>query len=91
VRAHDNVENNRGRVAIQRGPIVYAVEGIDNGGRAWDTALPADAELTVEHRPEMLGGVTVVRGSAIDLLAVPYFAWANRGPGEMAVWLSESP
>ena len=45
----------------------------------------------------MLGGVSVVRGTAersgaaIDLLAVPYFAWANRDPGEMAVWMSELP
>jgi DUF1680 family protein len=96
VRAHDNVENNQGRVAIQRGPTVYAVEARDHGGGARDVVLPADAELTAEYRPEMLGGVTVVRGDAvrgdrsIPLLAVPYFAWANRGPGEMAVWLPES-
>jgi DUF1680 family protein len=93
VRAHPSVENDTGRLAIQRGPIVYAVEAIDNGGSALDVVLPEDAELSTEFRPEMLGGVTVVRGTAlrgdeeIDLLAVPYFAWANRGPGEMRVWL----
>ena len=81
------------RLAIQRGPLVYAVEAVDNGGSALDIRLPADAELTVEHRPDMLGGVTVLRGEALrgdetfDLLAVPYFAWANREPGEMAIWL----
>jgi DUF1680 family protein len=96
VRAHGNVENNQGRVAIQRGPTVYAVEAIDHGGGALELVLPADAELSAEYRPGMLGGVTVVRGDAargersIPLLAVPYFAWANRGPGEMAVWLPES-
>jgi DUF1680 family protein len=93
VAAHPRVENNAGRLAIQRGPLVYAVEAIDNGGAALDVALPGDALLTTEHRREMLGGVTVVRGQAsrdgepLELLAVPYFAWANRGPGEMAVWL----
>jgi DUF1680 family protein len=93
VRAHPAVENNAGRLAIQRGPIVYAVEAIDNGGAALDIALPESAELSTEFRPEMLGGVTVVRGTAMrgneetGLLAVPYFAWANRGPGEMRVWL----
>jgi hypothetical protein len=93
VAAHPSVENNAGRLAIQRGPLVYAVEAIDNGGGALDLALPTDAPLSTEYRPGMLGGVTVVRGlgsrsgEAIELLAVPYFAWANRGPGEMAVWL----
>jgi hypothetical protein len=93
VAAHPSVENNAGHLAIQRGPLVYAVEAVDNGGSALDIALPADAELTPEHRPEMLGGVTVLRGMGLrdgepfDLLAVPYFAWANREPGEMAVWL----
>ncbi len=91
--AHAEVENNTGRAAIQRGPLVYAIEAVDNGGSALDVALPVDAELMTEHRPDMLGGVTVIRGEglrqngAFELLAVPYFAWANRGPGEMAVWL----
>ncbi len=93
VRAHPAVENNTGRLAIQRGPVVYAIEAIDNGGTALDVALPETADLTTEYLAEMLGGVIVVRGSGMrgdeefDLLAVPYFAWANRGPGEMAVWL----
>jgi len=93
VAAHENVANNAGRLAIQRGPLVYAVEAVDNGGSALDIRLPADAELVPAHEPEMLGGVTVLRGEAFrdgesfDLLAVPYFAWANRGAGEMAVWL----
>ena len=62
-------------------------------GTALDVTLPANAGLRTEHRPDMLGGVTVLRGEgrrggeAFELLAVPYFAWANRGPGEMAVWL----
>ncbi len=95
--AHPSVENNVGRMAVQRGPLVYAVEAIDNGGAALDLVLPSDAELSTEHRPEMLGGVTVVRGGGLrggapfELLAVPYFAWANRGPGEMAVWLPTEP
>jgi len=93
IAAHPSVENNSGRLAIQRGPLVYAIEAVDNGGSALDVTLPADAVLTPEFRPDMLGGVTVLRGAGrrggvpFDLLAVPYFAWANRGPGEMEVWL----
>jgi hypothetical protein len=94
VAANSEVESDAGRLAIQRGPLVYAIEGVDNGGSALDVTLPADAVLTPEFRPEMLGGVTVLRGEglrggrSLDLLAVPYFAWANRGPGEMEVWLT---
>jgi DUF1680 family protein len=93
IAAHPDIDNNAGRLAIQRGPLVYAVEAIDNGGAALDVVVPEDASLTTEHRPEMLGGVTVVHGEGLrggerfELIAVPYFAWANRGPGEMAVWL----
>jgi hypothetical protein len=93
VAAHPSVENNAGRLAIQRGPLVYAIEAIDNGGATLDVTLPADAVLTPEYRSDMLGGVTVLRGEGLrngepfDLLAVPYFAWANRGAGEMEVWL----
>jgi len=93
VAANPAVETDAGRLAIQRGPLVYAIEAVDNGGTALDVTLPADAVLTPEFRPEMLGGVTVLHGEGLragepfDLLAVPYFAWANRGPGEMEVWL----
>lgn len=98
VAAHDEIEDNAGRIALQRGPLVYAVEAVDNGGSVHDLVLADDAELTVEHRADVLGGVTVVRAPAVrmlngaatghELVAVPYFAWANRGPGEMAVWIA---
>ena len=85
VLANDGVAEDRGKAAIQRGPIVYCVEAIDNGGSVKNLTLPLDAALTTEFRPDLLGGVQVVRGE--HLLAVPYFAWNNRGKGEMAVWL----
>ncbi|MFH1748721.1 MAG: beta-L-arabinofuranosidase domain-containing protein [Planctomycetota bacterium] len=112
--AHPQVAADRGRIALQRGPLVYCLEGSDNSGNARRLALPRNAELGAEHQPELLGGVTVIRGSAltvadedwrdwqqslyrpacrarqVELTAVPYYAWANRAPGEMAVWLPES-
>jgi len=103
VHAHQNVEADAGRVALQRGPIVYCVEGVDHGGGVRQLVLPPDAKLSAEHRPGLLGGVTVITGKAmartagsekltpVDLLAVPYYAWDNRGGGEMAVWLPEDP
>jgi hypothetical protein len=101
--AHNLVEADRSRVAIQRGPIVYAAEWVDNPNeKVRNLVLPATAKLTAEHRPGLLNGVTVVKGRAVglaydahgkvvradqDLTLIPYYAWANRGRGQMMVWL----
>ncbi len=101
--ADPRVDDDLGRVAIARGPLVYAAEWADNGGRALNIVVPDDAKLTSEFRPDLLGGVAVVTGTvqavqrrgdgtAVDvrphrLVAIPYFAWANRGMGEMQAWL----
>jgi DUF1680 family protein len=65
IEAHPSVKANAGRVAFQRGPIVYCLEAVDNGGRVKHLAVPRDAKLTSEHRPGLLGGVTVIKGSAV--------------------------
>ncbi len=101
--ANELVQADRGRVALQRGPIVYVAEWPDNpGGRVRNLVLSDDAKLTAEFRPELLNGVEVVRARAISLAfdeqgkiakkeqeftAIPYYAWANRGAGEMLVWI----
>jgi DUF1680 family protein len=83
--ANDAVAENRHKAAIQRGPMVYCVEAIDNGGTVSNMTLPQDATLTAAFDPSLLGGVTVIRGNGIT--AIPYFAWNNRGKGEMEVWI----
>ena len=100
---HPNVAANRGRVALARGPVVYCVEAVDHGGDVRGLRLPPEARLSCEHRPELLGGVTVLTGTAmrhdptsgtgreIPLWAVPYAVWSNRPPGEMDVWLRQGP
>lgn len=89
VGTNPSVTENRGKVAVERGPLVYCLEAIDNGGKALGHSLPAGASFTVEWRPELLHGVNVLsaRGDGADLVFVPYYAWAHRGVGEMAVWL----
>jgi DUF1680 family protein len=97
VTADPHVADDVGKVAVQRGPIVYAFEAVDNGGHVLTTSL-AGGELTAEFKPDLLGGVEIVKGRGVDktsgatrpVVAVPYYAWNNRGTGEMAVWLSES-
>jgi len=93
VLANEGIADDVGRSAIERGPLVYAAEGVDNGGAVEGLVLPLDAPLDHEWRSDLVGGVEVVTGTAVEngtprpFTAVPYYAWANRGPGEMAVWL----
>lgn len=104
--SHPNVEANRNRVALQRGPIVYAAEWPDNpGGKVRNIVLPDASALTSEFRADLLKGVQVIRGPAFglaydengairkseqELVAIPYATWANRGRGQMAVWLART-
>jgi len=96
------VKDDAGKVALERGPLVYCAEWPDNGGRVLDLSLPDGRPLSAEFRPGLLNGVVVVKGEATAVsaappggapgrerpfLAIPYYAWAHRGPGEMAVWL----
>jgi len=99
VLAHPKIKADVNRIALQRGPVVYCVEAVDHGGQVGHLVLDAGARLTPEHRPKLLGGVTVLVGKAkarlagadalrpVDMLAIPYYAWDNRAAGEMAVWL----
>ena len=103
--ANDAVEADRGRVAIERGPLVYCAEWTDNGGRVANLVLPDGAALAAETKPDLLGGVVVITGEAdavsekagrivvekTPVTLIPYYAWANRGKGEMAVWLAREP
>ena len=108
--AHPAVANNVGRVAIQRGPLVYCLEEADNRCDVRTLALARRPASKVVSRPRLLGGVNVIKAAGLvlgsgarqplyspgpsaarrrrcTLTAVPYYAWANRAPGSMAVWL----
>jgi hypothetical protein len=116
IACHPYVAENRGRVAIMRGPLLYCIEQADNAGiDPRDVVLPAGVTFTPEVRTDLLGGVTVLCGQAeerkvphdwaerlyhtvhshgeapqdrpVDIVAIPYYAWANREPGRMQVWL----
>jgi DUF1680 family protein len=79
VKCDDVVEANRGRVALRYGPLVYNIESID--GNKMDGVLDPNSELTTEWQPDLLGGVTVIKGKFADgspLVAVPNFARNNR-------------
>jgi DUF1680 family protein len=113
IHADPRVRADFGRIALQRGPLVYCMEEADNGPHLALVRLPPDSPLDAVERADLLGGVTVIeaRGlgaeggeardelysrngppnipSAKKLTFIPYYAWANRTPGEMAVWIRE--
>jgi DUF1680 family protein len=82
------VAANRGRVALQRGPLVYNVEDVDLGRPAESLVLQTNLPLEAVWEKERLGGIMVIKGSGIS--AVPNFVRLNRGGGSQ-VWLVEKP
>lgn len=110
VYADPRIQADRGRVALMRGPLVYCLEGADNGDDLDGVSIPPEGNWQAEHVADLLGGVTVLRGEGrrlqpfaegepyraappeekpVELTAIPYYAWSNRAPGDMLVWVRE--
>ena len=100
VLANPQVAANRGRVALERGPLVYCLEDVDNGGQAANLILPDTEKLDSKYENDLLGGMVLLEGEGlvvdpedptktkpVPLVAIPYYAWNHREPGRMAVWL----
>ena len=96
VRTSEEVAATAGHVALMRGPVLYCIEGVDHNFDVRRLVLPPDAEVASERRPDLLGGVVVLRGrgtvdgEAVEFTAVPYFAWQNRGIAAMTTFLPET-
>jgi uncharacterized protein len=80
------LKTNAGKVAIERGPVLYCAEGHDNNGKANTISIAPGQIFTAENRADMLGGVNVLNSGNTTL--IPYYAWANRGANEMTVWFN---
>jgi DUF1680 family protein len=109
LRAHPEVRQDVGRIALMRGPLVYCLEGADNPISLNRVRVPDRARFKSRFEPDLLGGVVTLsakaqadgtadwtdtlyrrepaKAEAMPIKAVPYFAWDNREPGEMLVWL----
>ncbi|HVS93489.1 MAG TPA: glycoside hydrolase family 127 protein [Mucilaginibacter sp.] len=103
--ANSNIADDIGKVALQRGPIMYCAEWKDNNGLASNFIVPKDAAFKPEYEASLLNGVMVLKADVktvnVDatgqnistgnatLTAIPYYSWANRGKGEMTVWFPE--
>lgn len=101
VKARPEVEECAGRVALMRGPLVYAIETGAEDPAAGSIFLPPDAPLTPVYRGDLLGGVYVLEGDfqarfatspevrPAKIVAIPYYAYGNRGPSALRVWIPE--
>ncbi|MGA2914778.1 MAG: glycoside hydrolase family 127 protein [Sedimentisphaerales bacterium] len=93
--ANEKVKDDLNMAALEYGPIVYCVEGIDNNNQLDNLTLPDNAALKPEKRNDLLNGVNIITGdvpanngqAVLKLTAIPYYAWSNRGAGTMKVWL----
>ncbi len=104
VKANSKVEADRGKISVERGPLVYCAEWPDNDFSVLSVFMNRKPEFTVERKPELLYGIDELKTQAqtlgydetgrlvtkdVTLTLIPYYAWAHRGTGEMAVWLPQ--
>lgn len=101
--AKDSLKQDKNRMAVQRGPFIYCVEGADNNGKAWNVIVPENTKFeTIDYKvldepvKALTAEVPVVTvgedGLSLitekkKIIAIPYYTWANRGKNEMQVWL----
>jgi DUF1680 family protein len=104
IAANNNVEADRGRIALQRGPLVYCAEGIDNNDYTRNILIGNDTKFSTKFHYNLLNGVEVITAKASgvkladdkkllikkkqNFMAIPYYAWAHRGKTEMSVWIA---
>ena len=104
VKANYKVEADRGRIAIERGPIVYCAEWPDNDFDVLSIVMNRDPKFELVERPDLLCGINQLKTDAqvlsyddngrlvaedVKLTLIPYYAWCHRGSGSMAVWLPQ--
>jgi DUF1680 family protein len=103
VAANPQVKDDQGKLAVERGPLVYCVEWPDvKDKKVLNLMIPENSSLAGKFQPELFNGVYVIEGSGksvartspteittsdTQVRLIPYYAWAHRGPGEMMVWI----
>ena len=101
--ANDNAEDDRGKVALERGPIVFCLEGSDQAdGKVFNKYILNSTKISTHFEKDLLNGVLVLEGAAKELeqdgevkdvtfRAIPYSTWNNRQPQQMEIWIANTP
>ena len=101
--ANDNAEDDRGKVALERGPVVFCLEGSDQAdGKVFNKYILNSSDIQAHFEQNLLNGVIVLEGNAKELQqdgeikdvkfrAIPYSTWNNRGPQQMEIWIANTP
>ena len=101
--ANDNAEDDRGKVALERGPVVFCLEGNDQAdGKVFNKYILNASEITAAYDANLLNGVVTLSGDAkqlqpdgtikdVKFRAIPYSTWNNRGPQQMEIWVANTP
>ncbi|HEY4784494.1 MAG TPA: glycoside hydrolase family 127 protein, partial [Bacteroidales bacterium] len=100
--ANSQIESDKGKIALERGPIVYCLEGVDNDGKLNNLIIPDSTKLSASFVPDKLKGIEEITGEGIKFIpsgdglsiqsgkqrfiAIPYYIWDNRGMDVMKVW-----
>lgn len=103
IRSNPKVHENAGRIAVMRGPVVYCAEGVDNGENIFDIMIDTKSKFSEEKSEFMLPSLVCTAYEPLNtdelyptdsdnlkkrsLKLIPYYAFANRGTSEMAVWI----
>ncbi len=91
IEAHPNVKDCTGKIALQRGPLIFGFEGLDNAGQT-NLVLAASPEFPTEYRSDLLGGISVITGRQADgssFTAIPFYGLANRQKSSQEVWVEQ--
>jgi DUF1680 family protein len=92
--SQEKVAANKEKMALERGPLVFCAEEVDNPDGVLDLTLSREDNFKYAFDNDLLGGLGTIKGKAtvnsksVAFTAIPYFAWAHRDIGEMAVWLN---
>jgi DUF1680 family protein len=103
IESRGELKFNNNRVALQRGPLIYCVEGADNDGKAWNLIVPANSTFNTVKSTVLSENIIALQGqlpvvnvsgdgtslqtSTKTITAIPYYSWCNRGSNQMQVWL----
>ena len=84
------IKRNREKGVLSYGPLIYCLEQKDNKNLdIFNIKIPRDQDFEIIHEPYLLDGITVIKGNIFErekFIAIPYYAWNNRGPTKMQVW-----